>query len=230
MAAPTIIDLRHVPAAHLRGEILARVRDLGRDDELRVLFGADPSLELRSVALSFGHGLVWRLTHDRAVGFVAVITREGALQSRDVVSMLIADHRRLDVLLAQATNALNAAETVAMETFVRCASALRRHVQFEDEVVSAALDSLPLDEAAMIMAREHAEIKQQLCATEEALQQGATGMNEAAILCGMLAGLMAKHEFREETLVFPRWQAALERCDAWAREELMRSARSALLR
>lgn len=230
MATRSVLDLREVPASHWRGALGAQLRELEPDRPLRVFFRADPTFELRSACLAIGHGLTWQLEQDASVGFVATIVRNAALHADDVVSFLIGDHRQLDLMLAAATVALNAGNTASARCFAKCAEALRRHLRFEDEVLAKALDSLPHGEALTLMASEHADIKRQLCAIEEALETAEAGVDEAAILCGMLAGLMAKHEFREETLVFPRWRTVLARRDVEFQNALLDQARDALRR
>jgi hypothetical protein len=229
MMNPSVLDLREVPASHWRGALGAELRELAPGMAIRVLFGADPTFEVRSACLAMGPALTWHLEHDVSTGYVATIARNAALDAADVVSLLIGDHRRLDVMLAAATAALSAAEATSRQSFAKCAEALRRHLQFEDEVLAKALDWLPPDDAITLMASEHAEIRGHICVIEQVLLERAeAALDEAAILCGMLAGLMAKHEFREETLVFPRWRSALARCGARFQDALLDQARTIL--
>jgi hypothetical protein len=61
-------------------------------------------------------------------------------------------------------------------------------------------------------------------AAHEQAQEGAD-ICEAAILCGMLSGLMAKHEHREKSQLLPLWQAALSRLPANDRLAIARQVR-----
>jgi hypothetical protein len=229
MDAPGTIDLRSYPAAHLAGMVLSHLRTLVPGAELRLLAPADPGWALRSADLHLQHRLDWTCTRRADGAWEAAVRYRDAGGERDVVRLLVEDHRRLDTLLAGALSALNAGDrTAGAQAFNACAAALRRHVVFEDDVLSPRLSGDVSAEAANLMSAEHKEIEAQLAAIEQALDEGEQGLGEAAILCGMLSGLMAKHEYREESVVFPLWTAALARRGEPERAALVDAARAQL--
>jgi hypothetical protein len=229
MDASGQIDLRAHAAAHVAGVLLSYLRDLAPGKELRVLANDDPAWALRSADLHLQHRLVWECVQREDGAWEAAIRQRNAAGTNDVVTLLMQDHRRLDALLASALSAFNADDHVAgPQAFAACAAALRRHVSLEDDVLSPRLSSAVSGEAASLMSAEHREIETQLAAIEQALEEGGQGVSLAAILCGMLSGLMAKHEYREESVVFPLWKAALARCDQGARAALLDAARERL--
>jgi hypothetical protein len=61
-----------------------------------------------------------------------------------------------------------------------------------------------------IMLGEHDEILAQLGTVEAALAESAPEAWEVEPFLAILSGTLAKHEHREESNLFPRWQAALD--------------------
>jgi hypothetical protein len=60
------------------------------------------------------------------------------------------------------------------------------------------------------MLGEHDEILVQLREVESALAGGAAEAWEVEPFVAILSGTLAKHEHREESNLFPRWQTALD--------------------
>lgn len=81
---------------------------------------------------------------------------------------------------------------------------------------------------AGIMLREHDEILVQLRAVESALAETAPEAWEIEPFVAILSGTLAKHEHREESTLFPRWQAALDALAADAAGALFQDVRRAL--
>lgn len=231
MANERTVDLSNVTAAHLCGELIAHLRDLGAGEVVHVRFAEDPRVALLSADLNLGHRLAWDTQHDALNRWITTVRVRDTASATDVVSLLLADHRRLDGLLAQALTALNAGDADAGPAqFAACAAALVRHIEFEDGHLLPLLAGRIDDPTLALMHREHEEIRVQVVAVDACLSEGAAGRAEAAILCGMLAGTLAKHEHREESLVFPRWRSAVAARDAAFGANLLQEARTRLVR
>lgn len=232
MDPATIVDLKAVSPAHLTGALLKWLRDLRPGSSIRIRVGEDPEWALRSVDLHLQHRLDWRCTHAADGSWtVTVHCAEGAAAD-DLITLLLRDHRRLDALVAHALAMLNRGAAAAGNAAVaECAAAIRVHLRLEDELLLPTLQPmLPASEhAASAVHVEHTEILQHLAAVEQTLAESAGDISEAAILCAMLSGLMAKHEHREEATLFPYWQGALARSSEADRRTLTQRARQRLV-
>jgi len=78
------------------------------------------------------------------------------------------------------------------------------------------------------MLREHDELLAQLEEVEVALGEGVPEPWEVEPFIAILSGTLAKHEHREESNLFPRWQGALDALAPDAAGELFDAVRRAL--
>ena len=231
MPPAQVIDLRTQSSAHLTGALLSCLRTLAPGGSVLFQLCEDPEWALRSVDLHLQHRLDWHCERVADGSWRATVRCADGAAADDLIALLLRDHRRLDALLARALSLLNLGEAeAARAAFASCANALRAHLALEDEVLVPRLHAhaTASEDAAGAMHAEHAEIVTHLGAVAQALADGAGDVSEAAILCGMLSGLMAKHEHREEMTLFPFWQAALARLDARACDRLLNEARARL--
>jgi hypothetical protein len=232
MQEPQHVDVRASDSAHLSGLLLAYLRELLPGQSLQIVSRENPEWALRSADLYLQHRLDWRC--QRAVDGSWTTTVRcliGDDAATDLVGLLLRDHRRLDAFLARALGAFNAADfPAARASFSGVAHALKAHLAFEDDVLAPQIlvHSALSAQATEAMHAEHTEILMHLSAVEHALAEQGGDLGEAAILCGMLSGVMAKHEHREETSLFPLWQAALARLTEDARTRLLGEARERL--
>lgn len=229
-SVPEIVDLTRVPPSRVQGAAFYALKGLARGDKVILLLAQDPTLLMQSLDLQLRHILAWTATESQGCWRVEV-THGAESPPRDVLEVLVRDHRRLDGLLIQAMRLANTSEmsgaTSALSGF---AAGLRRHMQVEDETLAAVLvlpgarhGSDPLS----IMLREHAELRRQLAAIEECL--AVPDAAELGALCAILSGALAKHEHREEETLFPLWRAAWMNKTAAEREELMSQVAAALV-
>jgi hypothetical protein len=225
-----VYDLRDERPGHLTGAALDRVRGLRPGCTVTLLLAQEPSLLMASLHLQLRETLAWDIVEADGAWHVTVRHRDDVAPG-DVLALLVADHRRIDALLARALGLLNRGDTAAAVPLLRdFAAALKRHVAFEDGELAPRLGAAQAaaDEPPAIMLREHREIVQQLALAEAALAADPPDAAELGIYCGLLSGVLAKHEHREEQQLFVLWRAALAKRTAAWREELLQRGRSAL--
>lgn len=225
-----VYDLRDERPGHLTGAALDRVRGLRPGQVVTLLLAQEPSLLMASLHLQLREQLAWDIVEADGAWRVTVRHRDDVAPA-DVLALLVADHRRIDGLLARALGLLNRGDAAAAAPLLRnFAAALARHVAFEDGELAPRLGAAraAADEPPAIMLREHREIAQQLALVEEALAADPPDAAELGIYCGMLSGVLAKHEHREEQQLFVLWRAALLKKTAVERDLLLQRARGAL--
>jgi len=209
------LDLRAETDSRLALAALGALRELRPGSELRLITREDPTLLLESLNLQLRDALRWELGASGG-HWEASVRLTGDAAPRDVLDTLRRDHRRLDELLAKALRRLNAGDVAGarplLDTF---AAGLRRHARAENELLAPALGPRPAVEPLEIMLREHDELLVQLDAVERCFTEAATGQSpeawEIEPFVAILSGTLAKHEYREESQLFPLWAARLLR-------------------
>jgi iron-sulfur cluster repair protein YtfE (RIC family) len=150
----------------------------------------------------------------------------------DLFNLLTRAHAQLDREFARLLLLLNQGDAAGAMPCVRdLAASLRRHIAAENEILApyfAAARAQSPSAPAAIMLREHADILAQLAMVEGALDELAPDAGEAAIYAGLLSATLAKHEYREENDLFPRWRAVLAGKSAAERTELAARVAAAL--
>lgn len=221
------LDLRGAGTA-LAARLLAEVRErLAPGRCLEARFDQDPALALESAALALRHRMHWTLTRAGPAEWRARILHRDDAPLRGITDLLARDHERLDRLFAQALAAANAGDLAGALARLRpFEEGLSRHMEVEDRLLTPRLDgdpdTLAHDDPAVIMLREHREIREQAVLARETAEAGDVAM--LATLLGMLSAAMAKHEAREEQNLFPRWERTLRgRDDAAALLEQART-------
>jgi len=208
-----IIDLRGEPSGRVQTAAFYAVRDLGPDESVSLLTAADPALMLASLNLQLRDALAWEVKRD-ALTWCMVVRRRADTAPSGVIDVLVRDHRRLDELLAVALRRVNAQDLAGARPLVaEFASRIVRHVAVENDLLAPRLPpALAPDgtDRVGIMLGEHDEILAQLGAVETALAEIAPEAWEVEPFIAILSGTLAKHEHREESNLFPRWQAALD--------------------
>lgn len=225
-----IHDLRAERTGHVIGAALDRVKAVRPGAAVTLILAEEPSLLMASLNLQLRENLAWDIVEADGAWRVTV-THRSDTAATDVLTLLAADHKRIDGLLAQALGLLNHGKVDAAVPLVReFVIALNRHVAFEDGELAVSLGAAPAptDQPAAIMLREHRDIAQQLSLVEEVLAVEPVDGSELGIYCAILSGTLAKHEYREEHNLFPLWRAALARRSADERSVLLEHARAAL--
>jgi uncharacterized protein (DUF2249 family) len=208
-----IVDLRQEPSARVQTAAFYAVRDLGPGEVVSLLTAADPALMMASLNLQLRDALAWEVERD-AADWRTTVRRRADTAPSGVIDLLVRDHRRLDELLAGALRRVNAHDLAGARTlFAQFAVGIGRHVRAENEVLAPRLPPVVAPDGADhvgIMLGEHDEIVAQLRAVEAALGESAAEAWEVEPFVAILSGTLAKHEHREESNLFPRWQGALD--------------------
>ena len=225
---PEIVDLTHEPTSRVQAAAFYALRGIRPGRTVELLTATEPELLMRSLDLQLGHRLAWT-TEAQGPPWRTVVKHREDAPPADVVDLLQREHRRLDGLLAHATRLLNQGNATeaapVLKQFVRD---LTRHLQVEDEVITPALGpGAGRDEACAAMLREHTEIASQLKLIEDNLG-GEEDATEVSTYCAILAGTLAKHEYREEQTVLPQWRVALAQRGAEEGAALLRQIRALL--
>jgi len=210
---PEIVDLTRGPESGRGLAALAAVRGLGPGGVVRLVTPEDPALLMESLNLQLRGALAWESVR-RGGAWETTVRRADDVEPRNVIELLLRDHRRLDRLLAVALRRLNAGDTAqAKPMLIEFARGLRRHVRAEDELVASALSLESGFEPLQTMLQEHTELHAQLWAIEQCFADAPAGSLpeawEIEPFVAILSGTLAKHEHREEQGLFPAWTARL---------------------
>jgi len=231
MGEDEIVDLTGEPASRLQSAAFYTLKGLAPGQSVVLATAQEPTLMMQSLDSQLGHKLAWAIT-EAGAGWRVMVRHRADAPARDVFDPLLADHRRMDGLLAQALRALNDADVAAAAPLiVRFSALITRHVNVENEMLVPFFGIAGGSaEAVATMLREHDEILAQLVAIEDCLLEATGDAGELSAFCAILSGTLAKHEHREEGNLFPLWRAAWARKSAAEREELTRRVEAALKR
>ncbi len=219
------------PPGRVQTAAFYAVRDLGPGESVVLVTATAPDLLMASLNLQLRDALAWEI--DTGAGlWRTTVRRRADTAPSGVIDLLVRDHRRLDELLAVALRRVNAQDLPGARPLVaQFAAGIARHLRAEDALLAPRLPAAPgpdgADHAA-IMLREHDELRAQLRAVEEALGEAAPEPWEVEPFLAMLSGTLAKHEHREESNLFPRWQAALAALAPGAADALFEDVRGTL--
>jgi len=208
-----IIDLSCVPANQVASAALYEVRNLKPGQRMVLGMRDEPSLLMRSLDLQLQRRFTWTIRGTADSAWRIEVGHRLDSTPRDVFDLLGRQHAWVDAELAQILLLLNRGDTLGSMARVRDFGAvLRRHIAAEDEILAPyfpAIGDAGSDDPAAIMLREHRDILSQLGLLEDTLNGNAPDAGEAGIYTAILSGVLAKHEYREENNLFPRWRAAL---------------------
>ncbi len=225
------VDLRSEPSARVQAAAFYAVRDLAPGESVVLLTVASPELMMTSLGLQLRDAIAWEIARD-AAGWRTVVRRRADTAPSGVIDLLVRDHRRLDELLAVALRRVNAQDLAGARPLVAAfAAGLAAHLRVENDLLAPRLSAgAAADDAdpAGTMLREHAELLAQRGAVEAALAEAAPEAWEVEPFVAILSGTLAKHEHREESNLFPRWQAALDALAADAARVLFEDVRRTL--
>jgi iron-sulfur cluster repair protein YtfE (RIC family) len=140
-----------------------------------------------------------------------MIVKESAAAS--ISQELTADHERLDRLFDDACSRAGAGDFVgATPAFREFARGLAHHIAVEERLLFPALEARAgMAGPTTVMRHEHRAIEQLIALAEDSLQsQDAIRFGaEAAELAAILAG----HNMKEERILYPRSDAALDEAE-----------------
>jgi hypothetical protein len=230
----TELDLRGTAPNRVQTTAFYAVRDLERGRAVVLLTAENPGLLMESLNLQLRDALAWT-TVPVADGFQTRVVRREETAPTDVIDLLTRDHHRLDGLLAVALRSVNAGDMAqARALLTEFAAGIRRHLEAEDVLLAQRLPQPTGTDGAShvaIMQREHAEIQEQLAAVESGFGDPSAPAPEpweVEPFIAILSGTMAKHEFREESNLFPHWRAVLGRAARGEQAELLAQVRALL--
>jgi len=113
------------------------------------------------------------------------------------------DHERLDRLLAEFQNSKRSNFARAAEAFRDFSVGLKRHIQWEEEVLFSAFetdDESRTSGPTVVMRSEHRKIEEALQRVEECVRDGNIDCDEAE---ACLLEILQAHNFKEERVVYP---------------------------
>jgi uncharacterized protein (DUF2249 family) len=225
------VDLRREPSGRVQTAAFYAVRDLGPGEALSLLTAADPTLMMASLNLQLRDALAWEVEREAAAWRTTVRRRADTAPS-GVIDLLTRDHRRLDELLAVALRRVNANDVASACPLIGEFSAgIVRHMAVENELLAPRLprvaDPNGIDHVG-VMLGEHHDLLGQLREVEATLGEPAAAAWEAEPFMAILSGTLAKHEHREESNLFPRWQVALDALPPDAAAALLAEVQRAL--
>ena len=209
------LDLRSTPPgmpAHTYA--FYALRDLEPGTEMVLISAEDPALLLKQLQLQLRNRLCWQCVREQQVWRVSIRRREDT-EASTLQDILSRDHERLDALLVGTLTRLRARGPIAATPEVmEFLEGLRRHIAVENNLLAPAFPSLygpEEDNPVATMLREHEDIAKQTIMIEELFRETDPDPVEAEIWFGLLAAALSKHEYREETRLFPLWDTLLRR-------------------
>ncbi len=212
------IDLRDTARSRLQVELFHLLEGLGDGEAAELLLAEPPELLLESANLYLRGRLRWRVTPGPNAWRVRVERHQPA-RATDLRDFLTQDHQRANALFARILALLNAGDLSSARPLVEeLGRALRRHIHVENEILAPQFTGVA-DQGAQApvaqMRHEHEEILAQVSTLEcLSAEGGEDALLELQVLAGLLSGMLAKHEGREEQNVFPAWEAARRRREA----------------
>lgn len=130
--------------------------------------------------------------------------------NRTVSRHLTADHARLDALFDEACSSVGNGDFVAaIGAFHNFARGLQHHIDVEERFLFPVFDArVPMRGPTTVMRHEHRAIEQLLALATASLRahDGAQFVLESAELAALLRG----HNMKEERVLYPRTDAALD--------------------
>lgn len=225
------VDLRREPSGRVQTAAFYAVRDLGPGEAVSLLTAADPALMMASLNLQLRDALAWEVEHDVAA-WRTTVRRRADTAPTGVVDLLIRDHRRLDELLAVALRRVNANDLDGARPLIAQFSAgIARHMAAENDLLAPHLPRAAAPDGTDhvgVMLGEHHDLLAQLREVEAALGEHTAEAWEVEPFVAILSGTLAKHEHREESNLFPRWQGALDALPPEAASALLAEVQRAL--
>jgi iron-sulfur cluster repair protein YtfE (RIC family) len=150
----------------------------------------------------------------------------------DVMDAIKRDHQRLDELFSKASHLIAANNTAkAAPIVLSFAEGLRRHMQVERDILANTITPACnhyINDPTCAMLREHEDILTQTLMIESRFENGTPTADEVAPLLATLADTLAKHEAREESSLFPQWEAAIHMAVPEAQATMLRKAQNIL--
>lgn len=225
----TTLDLREAPVTRITQAAYYALRDLSHGETVTLYTRVDPRMNLDAVNLQLRNGIRWTIEQPAADAWVATVHRSDDVVAEDLFDALKRDHKKLDQLFGMGIHRVDAgALGEARQHVSEFLARLKRHLAFENEVLAPALKGPLAPPTVEAMVADHRDI----LAQAEMIDACFAELEPEAALIGplmaILAGMLSKHELREESQVFPYWHAAFARLDATERAAWLDRANQAL--
>ena len=227
-----VLDLTGNPSSMLQSAAYHELKSLSRGMSVTLLTAQEPSMMMQTVNLHLRDNLSWTITAEGTDRWRTVVTHREDVAASDVIDLLTRDHKRLDDLFARALHLVNAGNVADAAPLMKEFSVgLKRHMDVENNILTLSF-AAPRDQfgadPTSTMLREHEEILMQATLIESYFEDGLPDAKEVSAFFAILSGILAKHEFREESLLFPHWSAALHRAPAEAQQDLFNKVKVTL--
>ncbi len=118
-----------------------------------------------------------------------------------ITGALQGEHRWIDQRLERSHQGITSGHADP-GPFKEAATALRRHIYLEEEVLFPLLEARGLADPLWVMVQEHGEIWRLLDRTQELIESGA-GQGRIANTFKALLSLLEEHNFKEEQVLYP---------------------------
>ena len=228
----TTIDLTAESSSQLQTAAFYQVKDLARGHSLTLLTAQDPALTMHSLNLQLRNNLRWKISREQD-RWCVLVQRAEDVEASDVLDLLKRDHKRLDELFSHVIHATDLSDMTAATRYVgEFSKGMRLHLEVEKNLLAQAITA-PRDphgnDPTSAMLQEHEDILIQTLTIISCFEEKLTpNPGDVAPLLAILAGYLSKHEAREETLLFPLWQAALKKAPIEAQQNLLKRAQEIL--
>ncbi len=210
-----VLDLRALPPGRpAHTEAFYALKELPLGAQLVLVTAEDPQLLVAQLQLQLRNRLAATVERTAEDWHVHLRRREETA-AVNLMDLLSRDHERLDRLFAEAITQVGARQVdTAVPVLREFLVGLRRHIHLENEFLAPRFP-LPRDphgsDPTSTMLREHDDILRQAQIIEDLLNAPEADVGEADTWFGLLAATLSKHEGREETRLFPLWDALLTR-------------------
>lgn len=211
MTSKRVVDMRlRPPGIPAQAHAYRALYDLATGERAVLTSDEDPALLLRQLA----HLMRGKLSFDvKAAGrdlWQIEVALASDLVARTLVDLLKRDHVQLDTLLIDGVRLAEAGCVDEARVLARAfIGRLRRHIDIETRHILERMyehGEQRIAHELSLMQREHDAVLKQLAIIDEVLDQPMLDVTALQTWASLLAATLAKHEFREETLIFPIWQ------------------------
>jgi hemerythrin superfamily protein len=136
-----------------------------------------------------------------------MISEQRAVAS--ITQELTADHERLDRLFDEVRSRVGASDFArATTSFGEFARALAHHIAVEERFLFPAFDARHMPGPTTVMRHEHRAIEQLMALAADSLKS--QDASRFAAEAAELAAILAAHNMKEERVLYPRSDAALD--------------------
>lgn len=218
---PEIVDLRGYPSRVAHDVTYERLATLPQGHSLEILLGELPYPFFETLNRQLRGRICWKEAPTERPWRVFVWHRDDG-PGLTLGALLGRDHDRLDALFAIVLTLIEGGRwTEATVAFSSYASDLRRHINAENVLtlrlrIPLAMGRDPL----MELKEDHERIIAELDLIERVTANEVMD-STIAPLFALFSGLLAKHEGREEQVLFPAWDLNLRHLDERSRTDLL---------